>query len=63
VPLTRAHRGSSLQLGAELEKLDQFEAFRHRGLEPRDKTRNWMKSFSKILLSSPIVELLRIDSP
>ena len=63
VPLTRAHGGSSLQFEVELEKLDQFEAFRHRGLESQNKTDNWMKAFSKILLSPPVVELLRIDSP
>jgi hypothetical protein len=63
VPLTRAHGGSSLQFEVELEKLDQFEAFRHRGLESQKKTDNWMKAFSKILLSPPVVELLRIDSP
>ena len=63
VPLTRAHGGSSLQFEVELEKLEQFEAFRHRGLESQKKTDNWMKAFSKILLSPPVVELLRIDSP
>jgi hypothetical protein len=61
VPLTRAHGGSSLQFEVELEKLDQFEAFRHGALE--SKTDNWMKAFSQILLSPPVVELLRIDSP
>ena len=63
VPLTRAHGGSSLQFEVELEKLDQFEAVRHRSLESQNKTDNWMKAFSKILLSPPAVELLRIDSP
>ena len=63
VPLTRAHGGSSLQFEVELEKLDQFEAFRHGALESQNKTDNWMKAFSKILLSPPAVELLRIDSP
>ena len=63
VPLTRAHGGSSLQFELELEKLDQLEAFRHRGLQSRNKKDNWMKAFSKILLSPPVVELLRIDGP
>ena len=63
VPLTRAHGGSSLQFEVELEKLDQVEAFRRRGLESQSKTDKWMKAFSKILLSPPVVELLRIDSP
>jgi hypothetical protein len=63
VPLTRAHGGSSLQFEVELQKLDQFEAFRHRGRKLHNKTQKWMKAFSKILLSPPVVELLRIDSP
>ena len=63
VPLTRAHAGSSLQFEVELEKLDQFEAFRRGALESQNKTDNWMKAFSQILLSPPVVELLRIDSP
>ena len=63
VPLTRAHGGSSLQFGVELQNLDQFEAFRHRSRQLHNKTQKWMKAFSKILLSPPVVELLRIDSP
>jgi hypothetical protein len=63
VPLTRAHGGLSLQFEVELEKLDQLEAFRHRGPESPNKTGNWMRAFSKILLSPPVVELLRIDGP
>jgi hypothetical protein len=63
VPLTRAHGGSSLQFEVELQQLDQFEAFRHRGLKSQRKTDKWMKAFSKILLSPPVVELLRVDRP
>ena len=63
VPLTRAHGGSSLQFEVELEKLDQFEAVRHRSLESHSKTDKWMKAFSKTLLCPPAVELLRIDRP
>jgi hypothetical protein len=63
VPLTRAHGGSSLQFEVELEKLDQFETFRRRGLESQNQTEKWMKAFRKILLSPPVVELLRIDGP
>jgi hypothetical protein len=63
VPLTRAHGGSSLQFEVELEKLDQFETFRRNGLESQNQTQRWMKAFRKILLSPPVVELLRMDGP
>ena len=63
VPLTRAQGGSSLQFEVEVEKLDQFEAFRHREPASQNEADNWMKEFSRILLCPPVVELLRIDSP
>jgi hypothetical protein len=63
VPLTRAHDGGSLQFEVELEKLDQLETFRRSGLESQNQTGKWMKAFSKILLSPPVVELLRLDRP
>jgi hypothetical protein len=61
VPLTRAHEGASLQFEVELENLDQFEKFRDRGIESGEDTGKWMHAFSEILISPPMVELLRIQ--
>ncbi len=63
VPLTRGHGGAALQFEVELTRLDQLEQFRERGIESAQKTSNWMRAFSKILLSPPEVELLRVESP
>ena len=61
VPLTRTQEGASLQFEVELENLDQFESFRDQGIESKDETAKWMKAFSEILRSPPIVELLRVE--
>lgn len=63
VPLTRGHGGAALQFEVELENLDQFEAFRERGIKSDEETGKWMHAFSEILLAPPEVELLRIESP
>jgi len=62
VPLTRGQGGAALQFEVELTRLDQLEQFRERGIESVQKTGNWMRAFSKILLAPPEVELLRVES-
>jgi hypothetical protein len=59
VPLTRTQGGPSLQFEIDLENLDQFEKFRERGIKSNQETGSWMRAFSEILLSPPMVELLR----
>jgi hypothetical protein len=61
VPLTRGQGGASLQFEVELESLDQFDQFRERGVDSDQGTGNWMHAFSEILISPPVVELLRIQ--
>ena len=61
VPLTRGQGGAALQFEVELSNLDQFEAFRERGLDTPKDTGDWMHKFSEILLCPPHVELLRIE--
>lgn len=61
VPLTRAHDGTALQFEIELNSLDQLDQFRHRGISSSEDTSSWMHAFSEILLSPPIVEILRLD--
>jgi hypothetical protein len=62
VPLTRGQGGAALQFEVELTSLDQLEDLRHRGGEgqPSDGE-DWMRAFSEILLSPPLVEILRVD--
>jgi len=60
VPLTRAHGGASLQFEVELANLDQFDAFRQRGVDSEDETGDWMRAFSEILVSPPAAEILRV---
>ena len=62
VPLTRGHGCASLQFEVELASLDQFEAFRERGIQSDDETGKWMHAFSEILTCPPEVELLRVES-
>jgi hypothetical protein len=62
VPLTRGQGGAALQFEVELANLDQFDQFRERGIESDEDTGNWMQAFSKILLSPPEVELLRVEA-
>ncbi|WP_043832645.1 hypothetical protein [Muricoccus aerilatus] len=62
VPLTRGQGGPGLQFEAELTSLDQLEGLRHRGAQTsRAEGEDWMRAFSDILLSPPIVEILRVD--
>ena len=61
IPLTRAHGAAALQFEIELTKLDQLEDFRQEGVGSRKKTGDWMHKFSEILLSPPVVEILRVD--
>jgi hypothetical protein len=63
IPLTRAHEGAALQFEMELTSLDQLEEFRQRGVGSSKETNNWMHNFSEILLSPPVVEILRMDEP
>lgn len=60
VPLTRAHGGAALQFEVELANLDQFDAFRQRGVSSEEETGDWMRAFSEILLSPPAAEILRV---
>jgi hypothetical protein len=62
VPLTRGQGGASLQFEVELKSLDQFDHFRERGIESDKETANWMRAFSEILISPPVVQLLRVQA-
>jgi hypothetical protein len=61
VPLTRGPGGAALQYEVTLKSLDQFETLRQHGSGSDEKTADWMRDFSKILLHPPGVELLRVD--
>jgi hypothetical protein len=61
IPLTRAHDGPALQFEIELMNLDQLDRFRHQGVGSKEETGDWMHAFSEILLSPPVVEILRAD--
>jgi hypothetical protein len=61
VPITRGQNGAALQFELELTSLDQLDQFRHRGVKSDEETGNWMHAFSEILLSPPMVEILRFD--
>ena len=64
VPLTRGHGdGAALQFEVELQKLDQLDQFRNRGIGSSKETGNWMHAFSEILLAPPAVEILRVEEP
>ena len=60
VPLTRAHGGAALQFELELARLDQLDQFRERGVGTDEETGTWMHAFSEILVSPPVVEILRV---
>ena len=62
VPLTRGQGSAALQFEVELEKLDQLDQFRQRGVGTKDETGSWMHSFSEILTSPPEVEILRVEA-
>lgn len=62
VPLTRGHGdGASLQFEVELQKLDQLDQFRNRGIGSRQETGDWMHAFSEVLRAPPCVEILHVD--
>ncbi len=60
IPLTRGERGPALQFEVELTTLDQLDQFRQSGIESKERTGNWMHSFSEILTSPPEVTILRL---
>jgi hypothetical protein len=60
--LTRAHGAAALQFAIELTTLDQLEDFRQEGVGSKKKTGDGMHKFSEILLSPPVVEILRVDA-
>jgi hypothetical protein len=61
IPLTRAQGGAALQFEVELVNLDQLEQFRQRGAGSAKETDDWMRAFSDVFLSPPLVEILRVD--
>lgn len=61
VPFTRGAGGAALQFELELTSLDQLDQFRHRGGGSEEDTGDWMHAFSEILLSPPMVEILRVE--
>lgn len=62
VPMTRGHGdGAALQFEVELQKLDQLDQFRNRGIGSREATGNWMHAFSEVLTAPPGVEILHVD--
>ncbi|HEY8448095.1 MAG TPA: hypothetical protein VIL01_13400 [Thermomicrobiales bacterium] len=60
VPLTRPAGGPALQYELVMNSLDDFEAFRERGVGGEDGTRAWLRDLSSLLVEPPAVELLRI---
>jgi|SRR5579864_39553 len=62
VPLTRGHGdGAALQFEVELQKLDQLDQFRQRGIGSQKETGDWMHAFSEVLTAPPCVEILHVD--
>ena len=64
VPLTRGQGGPARQFEVELTSRDRLEQVRHRGgggAPGGGQTGDWMHAFSAILLSPPVVEILRVD--
>ena len=62
VPMTRGHgNGAALQFEVELQKLDQLDQFRNRGIGSREETGNWMHAFSEVLTAPPCVKILHVD--
>jgi hypothetical protein len=62
VPLTRGQGDSTaLQFEVELQKLDQLDQFRNRGIGSSKETLNWMHAFSEVLTQPPAVEILHVD--
>lgn len=61
VPLTRGQGGAALQFEVALASLDQLDHLRQHGAGSAEETGDWMRAFSDILLSPPMVEILRVD--
>ena len=62
VPLTRGPGdGAALQFEVELQKLDQLDQFRNKGIGSSKETGNWMHAFSEVLTQPPAVEILHVD--
>ena len=62
VPLTRGHGdGAALQFEVELQKLDQLDQFRNRGIGSSKETGSWMHAFSEVLTAPPAVVILHVD--
>jgi hypothetical protein len=62
VPLTRGPGdGAALQFEVELQKLDQLDQFRNKGIGSSKETGNWMHAFSEVLTAPPAVEILHVD--
>jgi translation elongation factor EF-1beta len=62
VPLTRGFGGAALQFEVEMDSLERFDSFRSRGVGSGEETADWMHAFSEILLSPPVVEILRVQT-
>ena len=62
VPLTRGFGGAALQFEVEMVSLERFDTFRSRGVGSGEATGDWMHAFSQILLSPPVVEILRVQA-
>jgi hypothetical protein len=61
IPVTRGQSGAALQFELELTNLDQLDQFRQSGVRSGEETGGWMHAFSEILLTPPMVEILRVD--
>jgi hypothetical protein len=61
IPLTRGQGGAALQFEVELANLDQLDQFRSHGVGSDQETGDWMHAFSEILLTPPMVEILRVN--
>src|SRR5437763_15234114 len=62
VPLTRGPgEGASLPFEVELQKLDQLDQFRNRGIGSSKETGNCLTAFSDVLTAPPAVESLQGD--
>jgi hypothetical protein len=61
IPVTRGQGGAALQFELELTSLDQLDQFRQRGVTSDEETSSWMHAFSEILVTPPLVEILRLN--
>lgn len=62
VPLTRGKGdGAALQFEVELQRLDQLDSFRQKGIGSRAETGEWMHAFSEVLTAPPCVEILHVE--